>query len=300
MRIFRLRSLSAANATAAVIGGDRLLAVLPADPLHAGRARLLRDRDRRRLRHGHVHDHRVLERGAAAGHPARRPPRADGGADSWTRSRWPLFTQLPVDGHYFWDLFPGLLISGVGLALSFVPVTIAGLTGVRRADAGIASGLINTSRQVGGAVGLAAVTTIAASYASDGGVPPGWPGWRPWTAASPTASRPGSPSWPPRPCSGAVIAAALLRTAARGRRGRAAPFPIHRAARGGRLMTMSICPAASMSAKTSCSTATIDDLLLRLRGLVLVAGLLERAAPQPKRSRSTPARPNGCGHGLPG
>jgi len=79
-----------------------------------------------------------------------------------------LFTQLPVHGHYFWDLFPAFLISGVGLALSFVPVTIAGLQGVQRADAGIASGLINTSRQVGGAVGLAAVTTIAASYASTG------------------------------------------------------------------------------------------------------------------------------------
>ena len=49
-----------------------------------------------------------------------------------------------------------------------MPVTIAGLAGVRRADAGIASGLINTTRQVGGAVGLAAVTTIAASYASTG------------------------------------------------------------------------------------------------------------------------------------
>ncbi len=79
-----------------------------------------------------------------------------------------LFTELPVHGHYFWNLFPAFLISGVGLALSFVPVTIAGLAGVQRADAGIASGLINTSRQVGGAVGLAAVTTIAASYAATG------------------------------------------------------------------------------------------------------------------------------------
>ena len=77
-----------------------------------------------------------------------------------------LFTRLPVDGVYFWDLFPGLIVSGVGMALSFVPMTIAGLTGVRREDAGIASGLINTSRQVGGAIGLAAVTTIVASYTS--------------------------------------------------------------------------------------------------------------------------------------
>ena len=47
-------------------------------------------------------------------------------------------------------------------------MTIAGLAGVQRSDAGIASGLINTTRQIGGAVGLAAVTTIAASYSSTG------------------------------------------------------------------------------------------------------------------------------------
>jgi EmrB/QacA subfamily drug resistance transporter len=75
-----------------------------------------------------------------------------------------LFARLPADGQYFWDMFPAFLISGIGLALSFVPMTIAGLTGVRREDAGIASGLLNTSRQVGGAVGLAAVSTIAAAY----------------------------------------------------------------------------------------------------------------------------------------
>ena len=82
------------------------------------------------------------------------------------------------------------MISGVGLAFSFVPVTIAGLTGVRRDDAGIASGLINTSRQVGGAIGLAAVTTIAADYT----VTAGPLAARPSTAASPRASRSGS--WP--------------------------------------------------------------------------------------------------------
>jgi EmrB/QacA subfamily drug resistance transporter len=75
-----------------------------------------------------------------------------------------LFTQLPVDGHYFWDLFPGFLVSGIGLAFSFVPMTIAALIGVEEADAGIASGLINTSQQIGGAVGLAAATTIAVTF----------------------------------------------------------------------------------------------------------------------------------------
>jgi EmrB/QacA subfamily drug resistance transporter len=70
--------------------------------------------------------------------------------------------RLPVDGHYFWDLFPAFVLGGAGMGLSFVPVTIASLTGVERADAGIASGLVNTSRQIGGAIGLAGVSAIAA------------------------------------------------------------------------------------------------------------------------------------------
>jgi EmrB/QacA subfamily drug resistance transporter len=77
-----------------------------------------------------------------------------------------LYAQMPSGGHYFWDVFPGLILSGIGLALSFVPVTIASLTGVQQTDAGVASGLINTSRQIGGSVGLAAVTTIAATATS--------------------------------------------------------------------------------------------------------------------------------------
>jgi fucose permease len=77
-----------------------------------------------------------------------------------------LLTQLPVDGHYFWDLFPAFVLGGTGLGFSFVPVTIASLAGVERADAGVASGLVNTSRQIGGAIGLAAISTIAASAAS--------------------------------------------------------------------------------------------------------------------------------------
>jgi EmrB/QacA subfamily drug resistance transporter len=71
--------------------------------------------------------------------------------------------RLPVDGHYFWDIFPGFVLGGAGMGLSFVPVTIAGLTGVERSDAGVASGLINTSRQIGGALGIAAVSAVAAT-----------------------------------------------------------------------------------------------------------------------------------------
>jgi EmrB/QacA subfamily drug resistance transporter len=72
--------------------------------------------------------------------------------------------RLPVHSEYAADLLPAFLLMGVGMALSWVPVTIASLAGVSPADAGIASGISNTARQVGGAVGLAVVSTIAATY----------------------------------------------------------------------------------------------------------------------------------------
>ena len=77
-----------------------------------------------------------------------------------------LFAQLPVDGHYFPDLFPAFIISGLGLAFAFVAMSIGALTGVRDSDAGIASGLINTSQQIGGAIGVAIATTIATTFTS--------------------------------------------------------------------------------------------------------------------------------------
>jgi EmrB/QacA subfamily drug resistance transporter len=77
-----------------------------------------------------------------------------------------LYGRLPVHGHYFWDLFPAFLLSGFGLALSFVPLVIGGLTGVRESEAGVASGLFTTSQQVGGAIGVAAATTIATTFTS--------------------------------------------------------------------------------------------------------------------------------------
>ena len=72
-------------------------------------------------------------------------------------------TRLPVEGHYFWDMFPAFVLGGLGLGFSFVPLTIASLAGVERSDAGVASGLVNTSRQMGGAIGLAAMSAIAAT-----------------------------------------------------------------------------------------------------------------------------------------
>src|SRR5438874_3297421 len=75
-----------------------------------------------------------------------------------------LFARLPVHGHYFFDLFPPLLLGGIGLALAFVPMQIAALTGVEQSEAGVASGLINTSQQTGGPVGRAGAPTIGATF----------------------------------------------------------------------------------------------------------------------------------------
>lgn len=73
------------------------------------------------------------------------------------------FTQVSVDGSYLGDLMPGFLLAGVGIGFSFVPISIAALAGVRPAEAGLASGLFNTSQQIGGALGIAALSTIASS-----------------------------------------------------------------------------------------------------------------------------------------
>jgi EmrB/QacA subfamily drug resistance transporter len=74
-----------------------------------------------------------------------------------------LLAQLPAHGTYFANLFPAFLLSGLGLALAFVPMSIGALTGVRGDQAGVASGLLNTVQQVGGAVGVAIATTVAAT-----------------------------------------------------------------------------------------------------------------------------------------
>ena len=77
------------------------------------------------------------------------------------------FTQVSVGGSYVSDLLPGFLLTGVGIGFSFVPISIAALAGVKAAEAGLASGLINTSQQIGGALGIAALSTIATSQTQD-------------------------------------------------------------------------------------------------------------------------------------
>jgi predicted MFS family arabinose efflux permease len=71
------------------------------------------------------------------------------------------YTQISVNGSYATDLLPGFLLTGIGLGFSFVPVSIAALSGVTNRDAGLASGLITTSQQIGGGIGLAILTSVS-------------------------------------------------------------------------------------------------------------------------------------------
>jgi len=77
------------------------------------------------------------------------------------------FTQVPVGGSYWTNLLPGFLIIGLGMPFAFVPISIAAMAGTSAGEAGLASGLFNTSQQIGGAVGIAILSTIAISTTED-------------------------------------------------------------------------------------------------------------------------------------
>jgi EmrB/QacA subfamily drug resistance transporter len=165
LRIFRLRALSAANATMAIVGAVTfseffVLSLYVQDVLHysavqSGVAFVA-------FALTVVVTSNIAQ--AVVGRAGIRATLATGLVLATISIA--LLARLPVDGHYFWDLFPAFVLGGAGIGFSFVPVTIASLTGVERADAGVASGLVNTSRQIGGAIGLAAISTIAASASS--------------------------------------------------------------------------------------------------------------------------------------
>jgi EmrB/QacA subfamily drug resistance transporter len=166
LRIFRLPSLAAANATMAIVGGVTFAEffvlslymqdVLEFSALQTGvgfvafALTVVIASNVAQLIVGRIGVRAVLTGGLLA-----------------SAVSLAVLTRLPVDGHYFWDLFPAYVVGGAGLAFAFVSITIAALAGVDRSDAGVASGLVNTSRQIGGAVGLAAVSAIAAASTSN-------------------------------------------------------------------------------------------------------------------------------------
>jgi EmrB/QacA subfamily drug resistance transporter len=76
-----------------------------------------------------------------------------------------LLSHFPVQGHYWTNVFPGLIIVAAGVGMTFISITIAATTGVEAKDSGLASGLLNTSQQIGGSLGLAILSGVSASSA---------------------------------------------------------------------------------------------------------------------------------------
>ena len=100
-----------------------------------------------------------------------------------------LLSRVPVDGSYVADLLPAMLLLGIGGGLAFPALMTLAMSGATPEDSGLASGLVNTTQQVGGALGLAILATVAANRtggATDGGR---------WSTATAPRSRSPRASW---------------------------------------------------------------------------------------------------------
>jgi sugar phosphate permease len=75
------------------------------------------------------------------------------------------YTQISPGGSYLVDCLPGFVVFGIGIPFSFIPINITALAGVEEREAGLASGMINTSQQIGGAIGVAVMSTVAFTHA---------------------------------------------------------------------------------------------------------------------------------------
>ncbi|MBO0819016.1 MAG: DHA2 family efflux MFS transporter permease subunit [Actinobacteria bacterium] len=161
LRIFRLPAVAVANAVGLLLGGSffafifigtlYMQQVLGYSALQAGIAWLAASLTSVAL----AGLSQVLVTRISAGAVMAAGMALIGGGVLWA-------TQVPVHGHFWSDLAGPFFIAGAGTAFSFIPISIAGLTGVTERDAGLASGLLNTSQQLGGAIGVAIASTVAA------------------------------------------------------------------------------------------------------------------------------------------
>ena len=80
-----------------------------------------------------------------------------------------LFARAPVDGGFVVDVLPGMMLSGLGAGIAFNPLLLAAMSGVDQRESGLASGIVNTSFMMGGAVGLAVLASLAAAQVGPAG-----------------------------------------------------------------------------------------------------------------------------------
>jgi EmrB/QacA subfamily drug resistance transporter len=164
--IFKNRSLSAANAVALMLGASifsmfflltlYMQQVLGYDPLKTGVAYLL------------VSGMIIVSAGASQALVTKIGVRIVLATGMGLTSLGLIyFSQISVGGSYLVDLTPGFILTGIGLGFAFVPVSIAALVGVKQDEAGIASGILNTSQQIGGALGTAILSTVAFTVATN-------------------------------------------------------------------------------------------------------------------------------------
>jgi len=163
LRIFRLRAVAAANAVGLLLGASffgfifvgtlYMQQVLGYSALQTGVAWLAASLTSVAL----AGLSQVLVTRTSAGPVMALGMALVGGGALWS-------TQVPVHGHFWSTLAGPFFVAGAGTAFAFIPVSIAGLAGVAERDAGLASGLLNTSQQLGGALGVAIASTVAAMH----------------------------------------------------------------------------------------------------------------------------------------
>jgi EmrB/QacA subfamily drug resistance transporter len=163
LRIFRLRTVAGANAVSLLLGGSfftfifvatlYMQQVLGYSALQTGGAWLATSVTSVAFA---GLSQKLVTRGSAKSVMAIGMALIGGGI-IWT-------AQSPVHGHFLQDLVAPFFIVGIGTAFAFIPVSIAALAGVAEHEAGLASGLLNTTQQLGGALGVAIASTVAASH----------------------------------------------------------------------------------------------------------------------------------------
>jgi EmrB/QacA subfamily drug resistance transporter len=163
LRIFRLRTVAAANAVGLLLGGSffafifigtlYMQQVLGYSALQTGVAWLATSLTSVAL----AGLAQMLVTRISAGRVLALGMALVAGGTLWA-------AQVPVHGHFWANLAGPFFVAGAGTAFGFIPVSIAGLAGVSERDAGLASGLLNTSQQLGGAIGVAIASTVAATH----------------------------------------------------------------------------------------------------------------------------------------